>query len=122
MNYIKIAIDGSYIVPSDCNGGIIVATGNVKLDHDFTGLIIAGQDIEVIGNASIKTNAVMVEYLITNEPGFKVDGVSADIPFREYFYAYKRTATEDDSREEVKVETVDYKDIVNFNNWRKYED
>lgn len=124
QNYIKIAKKGDYTIPVDCTGGIVVATGTVYVQRDFDGLIIAGKDIVVTNDATITSNAATIDMLISNEPAFKgVEGAeSVDVPFREYFYAYKHAATDDDSREEVKVETVDYKDIVNFNNWRKYED
>ena len=117
-----MAIDGNYEVPDGCIGGIIIATGSVTLNHNFTGMIIAGNNIKVGGSATITSDSVMVNYLITNEPGFLDDSITAEIEFRDYFYAYKRSAVDPDSREEVKVETVDYKDLVNFNNWRKYEE
>lgn len=122
-NYIKIAVNRDYTVPSNCHGGVIVATGNVTINHDFEGLILAGGSIIVNGNAIFKSNQAMVELLITNEFAFKdSEDLEMEVPFKEYFHAYKYAATEDDSREEVKVETVDYKDIVNYNNWRKYKD
>lgn len=122
INYIKIAKNGNFNVPKECNGGVIVAAGDVQVQGDFEGLIIAGGDIVITNDATIKTSAALVEQLITMEYGFRDTEETEDIPFKEYFNAYKHAATEDDSREEVKVETVDYKDLVNFNNWRKYED
>lgn len=121
-NYIKIAVNSDYRIPPECDGGIVIATGDVEVLSDFDGMIIAGGSIKVTGHATVSTNAAMIEYLISNETGY-VDSEEVEaIPFREYFYAYKHVATDDDSREQVKVETVDYKDIVNYNNWRKYED
>ena len=125
--YVKMAIDNAdlsqdlgnpYIVPDGINygnkkidGGIIVATGDVVLNHDFYGLIISGGDIQIVGDAKLTTNPDFVERLITDDP-----------EFRKYFRAYKSAAVEEDSREEIKIENVDYKDLVKFNNWRKYED
>lgn len=120
--YTKMAIKGNYTVPAQCIGGIIIATGSVTLDHDFTGMIIAGDNILVNGYANIKSDSVLVKYFIENELGFADESIEVDIEFRDYFNAFKRSAVDPDSREEVKVETVDYKDLVNFNNWRKYED
>ena len=122
-NYIKIAVNGDYTIPMECDGGIVIATGDVVVQSDFDGMIIAGGSINITSRATISTNAAMIEYLISNETAFVDESEEAEtIPFREYFYAYKHAATDDDSREQVKVETVDYKDIVNYNNWRKYED
>lgn len=125
--YVKMAIDNAnlsnglsnpYIVPDGSigtdvkiDGGVIIATGNVRLNHDFHGLIIAGGNIEIVGDAKLTTNTDFVERLITEDPDF-----------RKYFKAYKSVGTDEDSREEIKIENVDYKDLVKFNNWRKYED
>lgn len=122
-NFIKIAIVGDYVIPANCTGGIVVATGDITVQNDFQGLIISGKDINVVNNATIKSlTEVQTEYLIMNEVGYKNVEDSEVVAFKEYFYAYKNVATDDDSREEVKVEQVDYRDIVNYNNWRKYED
>ena len=125
--YVKMAIDNAdltqglsnpYVVPDGItggtekiDGGVIVATGDVVLNHDFYGLIIAGGNIEIVGDAKLTTNPDYIERLITDDP-----------EFRKYFKAYKSAAVEEDSREEIKIENVDYKDLVIFNNWRKYED
>ena len=111
-------LSNPYVVPDGItggtekiDGGVIVATGDVVLNHDFYGLIIAGGNIEIVGDAKLTTNPDYIERLITDEP-----------EFRKYFKAYKSAAVEEDSREEIKIENVDYKDLVIFNNWRKYED
>ena len=122
-NYIKTAINGSFTIPEECDGGIVVATGSVTVNSDFHGLILAGGDINISTDATFTTDETMIEYLITTELAYKDSSVQGEsVAFKEYFRAYKHSATDEDSREEVKVETVDYKDIVNFNNWRKYED
>lgn len=122
INFTKVAVDGDYTVPSDCLGGIIVASGKVELSHDFTGLIISGKNIELKGSATIKSNEAVVRFLIENEIAFNDTSVEVKTPFREYFRAFKHAATDDGNREQIKVETVDYKDLVNINDWRKYED
>ena len=124
--YIKIAVDGNFTVEesADYVGGVIVATGTVTVKKDFEGMIIAGVNIEVGKDVTISNNATIVEELITKEKAYE-DGTyepEGSVPFSEYFHAYKHSATDDDSKEEVKVEKVNYKDIVKVNNWRKYED
>lgn len=122
-NYTKVAVDGNYVVPDDIDGGVIIATGSVTLNHDFHGLILAGGNINITGDATITTSQNMVEDFILSKEEFKDPDInSEDIPFKQYFYAYKVGALTADSRENVKIENVDYKDLVNFNNWRKYED
>lgn len=125
---IKMAIDeATYVVPDEVKGGIIINTGSVKLDHDFKGLIICKGNIIISNDATITTDATMVETLIKNEYLFN-DGASGDDdrqveekPFKNYFYAYKMSAGEDDTSEPVKIENISYTDIVGANNWRKYD-
>lgn len=122
LNYIKVIKKGDFTIPEDCNGGIVVATGTVTVQSDFDGMIIAGNHITISDNVTVSNNAAHVEMLLTMEYAFEDESIKEDIPFKEYFHAYKHAATEDDSKEAVKVEEVDYKDIVKTNNWRKYED
>ena len=119
--YIKIAKDGSYDIPSDCEGGIVIATGDVTVKSDFVGMIIAGGNIVVNKGVTVTNNVMLVEELITTEYKFNDDSTPEEL-FKNYLYAYKDSATEDTTSERVKVEEVNYKDIVKVNNWRKYED
>ena len=137
-NYTKVAVDNNggsgaaydYRVPDGSipgteriDGGIIIATGNVILNHDFEGLIIAGGDIRIEGNATLTTNPNTLETLILEKEDFLDESIPREPEaFKRYFYAYKSVAMEEDSREEIKIENVDYKDLVKFDNWRKYED
>jgi hypothetical protein len=103
--------------------GVKRCNGNVTLNNDFYGLIIAGGNIDIRNDAVIYTNPNMVEEFIMGKEMFEDEEVEAeDVPFKQYFIAYKSSAVEEDSREEVKIESINYKDLVNFNNWRKYED
>ncbi len=118
---------GTYTVPEDVDGGIIICAGNIELDHDFDGLLLAGGDIKITGNARLTTDPVMIEDLILGYEEF-VDhddnrvSYEESTPFKQYFYAYKLGAIIEDSRESIKIEDLNYKDLVCFNNWRKYED
>lgn len=126
---IKVALnEATYVVPAEVKGGIIINTGVVKLDHDFKGLIISKGNIIITNNATVTTDVAMIENLIKNEYLF-YDGATTDeerqkeeTPFRNYFYAYKQSASEEDTSEPVKIENISYNDIVGTNNWRKYDD
>lgn len=123
QNYTKMIVNGDCDIDEEVYGGVIIATGNVTLNNDFYGLIIAGGNIDIRNDAVIYTNPNMVEEFIMGKEMFEDEEVEAeDVPFKQYFIAYKSSAVEEDSREEVKIESINYKDLVNFNNWRKYED
>jgi len=117
----KVAIDDSYTIPSEITGGIIVATGDVIVNHDFTGLIVSKGNIRVTANAAVTTDLNLVEQLLTWEFNYLNETIDEEVAFRDYFWAYKRSAQGDGS-EEVKIETLEYDDIVSLNNWRKYDD
>mgnify|MGYP006874672199 CR=1 FL=1 len=64
----------------------------------------------------------MVEDFILGREQFEDETIEMTYPFKQYFKAYKMGSVEEGSSEEVKIENVDYKDLVNFENWRKYEE
>ena len=110
-------------VDPEIYGGIIVTTKNITLNSDFHGLLIAGGDIILNGdNITVTTNANMVEDFILGREQFEDETIEMTYPFKQYFKAYKMGSVEEGSSEEVKIENVDYKDLVNFENWRKYEE
>lgn len=80
-----IAVVGKDYEINDMNftKGIVIATGNVKVYHDFTGMIIAGGTIEVVSSPmNIKADELLVADL------FKEDA-ARDIPlFSHLFFDY----------------------------------
>lgn len=129
--YVKMAVKDSITVDEKIIGGIIICKGDVTLGHNFKGLIIAGGDIILKNDAQIinvDTNSNMIEEYIIGKEEFKAKDESEEAPekeeiaFKEYFVAYKGSAVDENNREKVQIENVDYKDLVSFNNWRKYED
>jgi Tfp pilus assembly protein PilE len=105
-----IAKDGSYEVPALVNKGIILATGNVTLSHDFTGTIITTGNILIKNNAKIINSTEYTDYLMDKE-------ITEN--FNQYFYAYKSSGGNGES---IKVSSLKYSDILSFNNWRKYNE
>lgn len=73
----------TYVIPSACTQGIIVATGDVKVDHDFTGLIISNGTISFSSGAKVDADESMI-----------IDMFAADLKkdnpeFSKYFNDYK---------------------------------
>ncbi len=115
----KVAKDGDVVIPTDINGGIVVATGDVTVQADFTGIIIAQGNINIKGDATVTTDELLVEQLLTFEFQFNEGANTEEVPYRNYFYAYKSVG---DGSEEIKIESLGYDDMVGLNNWRKYDD
>ena len=123
QNYVKMITTEPVVLGPEVYGGIIVTTRSITLNSDFHGLLIAGGDIILNGdNITITTNANMVEDFILGREQFEDETIEMTYPFKQYFKAYKMGSVEEGSSEEVKIENVDYKDLVNFENWRKYEE
>lgn len=127
--YVKIARKDPLIVEPDITGGIIICKGDVTIQNNFHGLIISGGTIYIKNNAMytsiLTTNSNMVEEFILGKEEFREtvpDDEKPNCAFKEYFYAYRTSGVDEESRQAVKIENVNYKDLVNFDNWRKYED
>ncbi len=102
--HLVAAIDGPVTVSNTVTGGIILATGDVSVSANFSGIIITQGSINVTGSP-----------VITNKALNQVTGYENILP---YLYAYRNTLDNDsDSIEEVR-----YQDIVKLSNWRKNEE
>lgn len=102
--YLVMAADDSVIIPNTARYGIIIATGDVTVNADFTGIIITQGNIYISGNAKI-SNASLNEIR-----GYE--------NIKKYLYAYKDYSTISDNS----LSKVEYSDIVKISNWRKNED
>ena len=66
-NSIIVVKKGDYTWNGSEEGGIIVATGNVKLEKNFKGLIIAGGDIEFSGATKVVADSDRLEKIFDND-------------------------------------------------------
>ena len=66
-NSIIVVKKGDYTWNGSEEGGIIVATGNVKLEKNFKGLIIAGGDIEFSGATKVIADSDRLEKIFDND-------------------------------------------------------
>lgn len=97
-----------YVIPLHCTEGIVVATGNVKVDHAFKGLIISGNKIYFAANASVDADEMMVSGL------FSDDMQKNDPLFSQFFREYATGAVTDHISG-----NVDLKTYLNYENWKK---
>ena len=72
-----------YQIPANYTQGIVVATGNVYVGHDFTGLIISGGNITFAANAKVDADETMVVEM------FAADLKLSTPEFSQYFNDYK---------------------------------
>lgn len=107
--------------------GIIISTGNVTVDRDFNGIIIAAGVVTVKGNVTV-TNTYAVKALNSDcaiEQMLNLLSSDDREKVKKFFMAYNDKDDIDDSNEDPlgkSIEGVTYKDIVNFSNWSKNSD
>ncbi len=97
------AVDGTVNVPNAVNKGVILATGDVNVSADFSGIIITQGNINVSGSAEITNSALNT-----------IPGYENILP---YLYAYRNIEENNGS-----IAEITYKDIVKLSNWRKNEE
>lgn len=78
-------VNGGYTVSNDYTGGIVVASGDVRVEaSDFAGTIISGGEITFAENASVKSDEVVVAGLLAQN----VKDPDPDVNFASIFKGY----------------------------------
>ena len=98
----------AYKIPDQYTSGIIVAAGDVYVPHNFNGLIISGGTISFAANAAVTSDEMMVLQLFT-------DDLDRDNPlFSQFFRQYAGSSVTQHI-----AGTVDLKNYLNYDNWKK---
>lgn len=92
----------------DLDIGIIITTKPVQVKDDFVGMIITGESIEIVNNASIEANEEIAKLMFTNFTDL-MDVINP---------ALGSTLKEDTSVVEI-GSGLSYEDLVEKSNWRK---
>lgn len=100
-------VDGDTSVSATTNKGIIVASGNVEVNADFTGLILAKGQVKVVGKVNAQNDIAMIKTILKN--------VEKDDEIRDIFY-------EIDKIDSAAVEKISMSDYVSYKNWSKNDD
>lgn len=114
INSDKIKVGTTEITKSDPSQptyGIIISYGTsseVKVNSDFTGLIISQGNIYVNGSVKVYTNQSEVLEVLENN----------DCDFEKYFDAFNSSVITSGT-DEVKISDLSYADMVSIVNWRK---
>lgn len=94
-------------IPASVNCGVIITSGNLRLDHDFRGLIICGGDliIDSSKNVKIQSDPALVKILVNRcEILRKLLGFSS---------------SSGGSGVESDVKNYTYRDLISYDNWKK---
>lgn len=96
----------SYDIPLAYTEGIVIATGDVKVQGNFCGMIIAGGNVSFAANASVTADELMVSQL------FKDDKASGTPIFSKYFRDYNSYA-------DSVIGLVKIDEYLTYDNWTK---
>lgn len=101
---------GTAVLVNTPTRGILVATGDVKINANFTGLIIAGGNITVSSNASIYSDSTIVNDIWNR--------CNEDI--NQYFYdIVTGGATGGGTVSGSGTQSIDISNLISYQNWRK---
>lgn len=134
-SYGYIAVNNSYssipleISSGGTNGsvniseGIVVASGDVVVKQNFTGVIIAGGDIKVENGVTVTASRSVVEAILKLGDEAKGAEIKEDADyaadFRKVFRAYSTNSGGQGTAAGKDVGSLTYSDMVVFANWRK---
>ncbi len=116
-------VDGNFTINSsnNANTGLVLATGDVEVNANFEGLIIAGGEIIISPSCtSIKYNANRVRAAMALQDG----GVFVSSFFKDgnAYANYQSTTLSNNSAQEAVARRADYievSDLVQYQNWKK---
>ena len=100
-------VDGDTSVSATTKKGIIVAGGNVEVNENFTGLILAKGKVTVSGKCDVENDIVMIKSILKN--------VQKDEDIKDIF-------KEIDKIDSIGTEKVSMSDYVSYKNWSKNDD
>lgn len=101
---VAVVIDNNYQIPPEYREGIVIATGDVKVMGEFTGMIISGGTISFATNATVHAADGIVSQLFSVIP-----------EFGDYFRDY-------DTFSESMLGMIQIDDYLTYDNWKKNED
>lgn len=97
------ATPGDYVVDGSMKKGIIIAGGDVEVQSDFEGLILAkGKVTTTRSNLNLKSNMVLVGKLL--------ETAKSDDKLKELFYGYTGRGVQN---------ATDFSSCISYENWEK---
>lgn len=112
--YIVITKSPSYVLDSSIDCGVVIASGDVTVKSNFTGIIICAGDILVdnagLGNIELNSHANLVRWLADN-----------DTTFSQCLKGYLSVSDsgDGDATGSVTINNIRYQDLVSYQNWTK---
>jgi hypothetical protein len=101
---------GNEVVVNTPTRGILIATGDVNIKANFTGLVIAGGNITVSSNASIYSDATIVNDIWNR----------GDENINQYFYdIVAEGIIGGGTGSDLESQTIDISNLISYQNWHK---
>lgn len=99
----------AYFIPYNYTQGIIIATGDVVVQQNFTGMIIAGGTISFLNGAQVEADELMVSKLFS-------DDLALEDPFFAVYFKDYNTLSDS------VIGLVNIDDYLTYDNWNKHEE
>lgn len=108
-----ISVGGTGDITDGNNEGIIIASGDVIVKKSFNGLILAGGKITVQGNVTLSNamSGTTVRSIIERNDVLKA-----------VLKGWSTLESNESNQSDVQIEKITYKELVQFSQWRKYEE
>ena len=101
--YSVTLVDGNYSLNDMGKQGIIIATGDVDVKYNFTGLIIAGGKVNMLSGANVTCNPSLINMILDANPDLY-----------DYFIDLNKS---DDVQEDWGA--LNIAQLISYENWRK---
>lgn len=102
-----------YAVPTAYTEGIILATGDVRVDNTFNGMIIAGGTISFAANASVSSDEILISQMFSQDMAGLFDSGNPFFAF--YFKDY-------DTFSESVIGMIEIERFTTYEDWTKTEE
>ncbi|MCI8668429.1 MAG: hypothetical protein HFI34_02710 [Lachnospiraceae bacterium] len=96
--------DGGEVLDTEREYGVIIASGDVRIKHDFTGLILCGGNLTIDTGVTVTACPELVKFLAT---------------YDEYLSQLFGFSSGSGDSSEIKTSNTDYQKLITIENWRK---
>jgi hypothetical protein len=110
--YVADNVDKAAVVISDEDGaavrsnyGVVIATGDVEIRQNFTGIVICGGNVNITNGATLTACAPLAKFLGKYDPALQV--------------IFGNMAGNEEDDNVVDMSALEYQNMIQFDNWRK---
>lgn len=118
-NVVGVIVNGNYTVNAitDSTVRIVIATGNISVEREYTGLLVSGGIIDVSKNVTADRTSVNAAFSGTAVVGTDEEGEDITRELKEFM---SLGGSDDTTLEDDNMASWDMNGLVSCSNWKKY--